>query len=1106
MALTADLTLKLDSSGVQGSLVADLGDVSALLDAIDIPLDPAILEGAVGVADGIDLSNLEASAADVANALTATIGEIPQVGPLLTSITEVLELAARFADANLEAEITTLIDQLSLELDSREGGALGAFLRIGEILKRADQTRLIKDLYGVFVTAGGAPDIAAIRLPDLLPGLAATIRTLGALMSLEALLQDSERLSRAVASELDIDALRLRENALVAQLESLPLIVEATDVTDLDALEVTARAVAKSQIDLEAHIREVAEGMAFGEGTIIYIDFARLKADVQGLLGELRAEDLSVIERATADLAAKLGPLLAVDLSGAPRFTLDDLLSRIEAEVGVLAGRIETADLSAISQPLTDGLKQVTQVPADLASRIEQVNLSVASALAGVTNAIASVPIGRLGDALRTGANALGGALGELSDILGAIDTQVGEAAESLSSALADAEAAVDTFVSVLEALFQDAAAFVEGLDLDGVSGAVSDNIAAFADVMARADLAPYFSTASGAINTAAGVVEKVPFALLPDSMEQEVVNVARPIKQTDLDAFRREILAVLQIGDDGTFTLRPELEEALGEVQAKVDSLLAAIRDHDPGSLAAELAPPLDELRARIADISPQVDLAPVRNALDSVKATIGALDPASLLTPVNAAFDDVLAEIDRFSPASLLDDIEARMDEVREKIIDTIKLRAWREQLDSLETRIVELLAIFDLTSLEDDIASALEEVRRQIEENPRIRAFDGLGAVISSMLGGRGGRSSAHAFEAVADWLSGASARATLEAHTNAAMGHLTAARTAAQALDPMAIATRVTPALSRIDAAIELKADGAGKVRLEAAADVTDPMQALAGIGANRGRYLATLEQALGAAGGLRDLSLGQADAAAARLRGALTPFSGITGLLQSIGDIVGLPNALSGGLSGVLTDVLDAAPPERLAAMLNPVYQAIRGRLEDLLAAVLDPLRQAIDDLLAALEALNLDTLRAGLDGVQAEVRGKIEALRPDAILAEPLAAFADVQAAIQAFDPLGDVFDALEDVQTRALSVTGKLDPEALVATPQAIFDDILGAFEALEVEALVRPLLDQLDAIAGQVDTGLEETVTAFRRLQDALPDKIGSTSLSASASVSVG
>jgi hypothetical protein len=43
-----------------------------------------------------------------------------------------------------------------------------------------------------------------------------------------------------------------------------------------------------------------------------------------------------------------------------------------------------------------------------------------------------------------------------------------------------------------------------------------------------------------------------------------------------------------------------------------------------------------------------------------------------------------------------------------------------------------------------------------------------------------------------------------------------------------------------------------------------------------------------------------------------------------------------------------------------------------------------------------------------------------------------------------------------------------------------------------------------QLDAIASQLDAGLEGTCASFKRLQDALPDQIGSTSLSVSVSAS--
>ena len=119
----------------------------------------------------------------------------------------------------------------------------------------------------------------------------------------------------------------------------------------------------------------------------------------------------------------------------------------------------------------------------------------------------------------------------------------------------------------------------------------------------------------------------------------------------------------------------------------------------------------------------------------------------------------------------------------------------------------------------------------------------------------------------------------------------------------------------------------------------------------------------VDAAVPVSGTLRDLAFAEADAAAARLRGALAPFAVIPQLLNQIAGIVGLQGAIGQGLSGVILAVLDSAPPARIAAMLTPVYVALRGRLEDLLASVLDPLRAGIDNVIAVLEAIDIGDCR-----------------------------------------------------------------------------------------------------------------------------------------------
>ena len=1103
MALQADLTVKLDVSGPQGSFTADIRGVLDTLAGIDLPLDPEAVQGIVSVAGSLDLANLNLSAEALGKQILEVAGDLPIAGDLLGTVIGIIEIAERFAEPNLETAVTGLIDRISLELDNLEGGALGAFTRVGVLLKTAPEINLLQGLYGIFVQHG-APALGEITLPEILPALAGAVRTLGALMNLEAKLAEAERTAVAASGRLNLAALLEREAALRGQIDALAVIVAATDVNDLAAVEVTARAVAKAHLDLQAFLGDLAEAIAFGDTVIAYLDFPRLLADVQALLGEIRAEDLAIIERAVASFAGKLGPIFSLNLGGAPKFTLDTLMTQIETMAQELAGTIDAADLTPLTSLLATGLAELARVPEEAAQRITDVKLTVASALRQVSDAVRAVPLDSVAAAIRSGADAIGDALEEVTDLLGAIDAALGTALVALQSALDEAETAVGTFTNAVEAAFADAAEFVDGLNLDQVAGQIADGINGFSATIAKADMTPYFNTATGAIDIAADVVVKVPFSLLPDSMEEEVVAVARPIKQTDLNAFRLELQGVLQIGDDGTFTLRPDLEASVADIQAKMDALLAAAREHDPQHLAAALEPLLAELSAAISSVAPQINLAPIRQALDQAKAAVTGIDPAAALAPANQAFDDILGKIDEFKPSALLQGVDARIDETREKLLTASRLRDWRAQLDELQAQLIGFIELLDLTRLEDDIDRGLQELRRRIESNEQLRAFDSFGALVSALLAGGARGAPAHAFSAVADWLWGASAQAHLQGHGAGAHGALVAMRATLDGLDPQAMAARLTPGLSRLNTAVAAKADGPGKLRLEAALNVADPIAVLVVVGANRSRATARVDAALPVSGTLRDLAFAEADAAAARLRGALAPFAVIPQLVNQIAGIVGLQGALGQGLSGVILAVLDSAPPARLAAMLTPVYVALRGRLEDLLASVLDPLRAAIDNVIAVLEAIDIGDLEDELDAIHAAARGQIAAFKPATLLAEPLADFAAVQAAFAAFDPLGALEDAIKAAEESVTRVLASIDPVKLVESPQAIFDDIIGALEQLDVGKLLEPIFVQLDAISFQIDAGLEGTCASFKRLQDALPDQIGSTSLSVSVSAS--
>ena len=271
-------------------------------------------------------------------------------------------------------------------------------------------------------------------------------------------------------------------------------------------------------------------------------------------------------------------------------------------------------------------------MPEEAAQRITDVKLTVASALQQVSDAVRAVPLDSVANAIRSGADAVGGALEEVTDLLGAIDDALGTAVDALQSALDEAETAVGTFTNAIEAVFADAADLVDGLNLDQVAGQIADGIDRFRPPSPRPNDAVLQHRHRGDRRRRRRGGEGRS-RCCPNSMEEEVVAVARPIKQTDLNAFRLQLQGVLQIGDDGTFTLRPDLEAAVANIQAKMDALFAAAREHDPKHLAAALEPLLAELfiPAAISSAAPQLIFAPIRQALDQAKAAVTGIDPAA-------------------------------------------------------------------------------------------------------------------------------------------------------------------------------------------------------------------------------------------------------------------------------------------------------------------------------------------------------------------------------------------------------------------------------------------------------------------------------------------
>jgi hypothetical protein len=246
-------------------------------------------------------------------------------------------------------------------------------------------------------------------------------------------------------------------------------------------------------------------------------------------------------------------------------------------------------------------------------------------------------------------------------------------------------------------------------------------------------------------------------------------------------------------------------------------------------------------------------------------------------------------------------------------------------------------------------------------------------------------------------------------------------------------------------------------------------------------------------------------MSEVDVAVAELKNAVQPIATFNRRFRELLAAFGVTGT-EGGLREVLQRILDDATIARLGNLVVPLVGALHGRIVALLDGVLTPIRGAIDDVETLVAQIDLAPLRISLQSIFAEAVNEVASLNPLNLLAEPLDAFRQLRQELASFDPLAVIEEILTVLRDTAARILEKLQIQKLFEIPLSVYDEILAAFGTLDLTVLLTPILDRLDAIALQVDEGLDNTVAAFERLQEALPPPGGGSSISVDVGVSVG
>jgi hypothetical protein len=1092
-----DLRTSLDLTKLFADLKPNLGTATANLTTIKPPADSAAILGATSGAAQIDTSGVGAAVAQVAAQVGPLLASLPAAGTLLGPLGISLDLVDKIGTADLAGQIGSLAAKLQQELSgANDGGFIAVLVRLANVLSTAPEGQSLRDLLQTLTRAGGVDLPAdALSFPNVLPAIDGTVRLIGGLMALESVLSEADRLTGIMAQQFDPATVQPAVDATLAAFGEGPTALAAF-VAGLDPGQPAEVDAAVAAINAGAarlaQLRDLlSTAMGFGEGTLVYLDVDQVQTELTAAAAMVRSAALDPVERAAHTVADLVTPLLKADLSGFPSFDLPGLFAALEAKVADFVAQIHAVDTAALSAPLAQGLAAVTGAIGGLADVLTQVTATLRGALDSLRQAVAALPFDAIAKAIRDALKPVSALLDAIRSFIAGIESSLHAAASAATPALHGIVTVVDDFKKQAETLFGAARTFVDGLHLDQAAGTLADDIKKFDDVLAKAQMKPYFDTAVAAVGSAADVISAVPFALLPDSMKSQVEAALQPIRNANAGDVQVEIEGLLEI-KDGKLELRPELATAIQDIQTSYEQLLAAIRKQDPHAWVAQIDAELADVKATIHGLSPQLTLQPVQEAIDQVKATVAAFDLKKELKPVDDAFGEIFKALDEISPDRLIAPLEAKVKSARDKVVAEIRLQDWGPAIDSLAAEADSLLARFDPVVLEPNLRAALAEASGLLDRFPDVNLLGGFGNLAALLLSGSGLRVHPWTFDVVIGWLGDDGGTADLLARAGRIAGAVSRTRDAVAAVDLAAISASLAARVQALQAAIAanpgLPAGSPARLRLEAAIAGLDETAILGPLTANRDRYLTALTRSAALGETLRRIGLSEVDATIVRLRSACAPLQVITSFLRGLAARLGLPG-LADGLVPALKNLLAVATPERLTAIAMPIFVALRDRADALLQAVVAPLHAGITELNRLVGVIDLEPLRLAVDAVYQEVLQQLRSLQPSLLLAAPLASFDALQIEVAAFDPLKDVLAIVEALRATIEGVLGALQAETILATPLEIYDHILADLAKLDVTTLLTPVLDQLDAIAAQVDGGLTETVTAFRRLQQSLP-----------------
>ncbi|WP_380168398.1 hypothetical protein [Jannaschia sp. R86511] len=1094
--LSADITVAVDLD--LGDVFSALGRAMVDVDLGDVRFDAGAVLTLVAQAAPPDLTGVVGAADAAGTQLAGRVsvglpgaglpGEIDRLLTLLGGLDGIVPDVELPDDAGLDA----LLSQVTSVTGALETGPLSVLFGL---LPSLDLSGALGRVGG---TVGGLVDLARV-----LAGLTAISATssrlvvgadvLGARLDVETATGAGRRLGELCA-----------DTGLVAAVRA----VDPDDAAAVDALSVRLGAF------LEA-VLEVGDrwslGMGTGEAALLGLDLTGRATALELARLSLDGADLDAVATLATSVRAAAAPLLSTPLPQPVEAGVDVLQQAFELLEG-LTVTLRAWDPGTLVAPVS-GVLGVATAPLEQARQgIETVAGTATSAIRALRDLVTEVDLGAVSTAVQVALQPVVDTLDAVEEAVGAAEAVITQVCQNIVGGLEAVADEVEQATATVRAGLDRARALLAELNLQDLADALRTELTQVAAVLAAAQLSPYFDTAVDVIDTGTEVIDAVPFGMLPTDVQQEIVDVARPIKTLDLDPVEATLLQTLQ-------EIRSTLDdEALDAVRAAFDAVLDVLVSLDPEPFLVELEEgPLATLGEVVAGIDPEALLAPAQAALDSFRRLLAGVDlEAEVLTPLADLFDPVTQALASLDPAGAFGPVQEALDAVRARALAVLHLDEVTAAATLLRDRAVSGLARLDPASL---VAVLDAEVAARLQALPPGPAGGAFGSVLVTLAHASGLDATEGAVADALTWTRVAGGSVPVAADGTPEPGGATAVRgrlehvaavlervrTEVTSLDPVPLAAAATAQHRALTTALAVHPAGSLlRGRVDASFAGVVPSEVLGPLAENRRRYLAALTVAAGQAGTLAASGRSEVDTAAAGLAAALAPLQAFPAFARSLLAALGVE-----GSDAPLPDLVRAlwalAGPARVLPALSEIVTVGRDKVVAALDALLAPVLATVDAVRAVVDGLDVGPVVEEIEALHATVVAEVAALSPETMLRPVLTQAQDVVDRVEAFDPLGAVRDVVDAAKQAADRVLEAARPTVVFAPAVDMHADVLALAQGLDVEALLRPVLDALAGLTVQLDDGFVRTTDALQRLQAALPDRVEESSVSASVSVGV-